>query len=604
MSVYRRALAYYRPFLGSTVVAGLLTVGSIGLGLLRPWPFAYIVDQVLPAAGTSPHHLSILHYDLSAWSLPSVLLLMCGLILVIHLLSGLLGLVTGVIFLRVGLQTLLRLRTEIYACLHSLPLKFHDQRRSADSSFRVAYDSQSIQTFYSKAVFIFQSSFSVVSTFVLMWQLDWHLTLLSLAVIPFMVGAMFVFAKRIRAESTTIAERESNVLTVVQEGLSSVRMVQAFGREEYEVAQFRRSAWESLEANLRMNFVSMKSSLLVSTLIVLSTAAMYYLGSLHVLQGSLRLGELIWVSSLLLLLYQPLEALTQVAWALEGAAAGAQRCFEVLDRQDDVPEAPDAIALQECRGELVFENVRFGYTPERPILSNVDLRIESGQTVAFVGGTGAGKSSLLSLVPRFYDPLGGRILLDGHDLRSLTKKSLRNQISIVLQDTLLFSTTIRENIAYGRPDATEEEIIEAARRAQAHEFIMAQPDGYRSQVGERGGHLSVGQRQRIGIARAFLKNAPILLLDEPTSALDPSTESAIMQTIEELMRGRTTLIITHRIATVHHMEKIVVLTQGGVAEVGRGPELVEKGGVYAGLYRSANLGHKDQPPIDFATQTD
>jgi ABC-type multidrug transport system fused ATPase/permease subunit len=210
--------------------------------------------------------------------------------------------------------------------------------------------------------------------------------------------------------------------------------------------------------------------------------------------------------------------------------------------------------------------------------------------VAFVGGTGAGKSTLLSLVPRFYDPTEGRLSLDGHDLRDLTKKSLRSQISIVLQDTLLFSTTIRENIAYGRPEATEEEIIEAGKRAQAHDFIMAMPDGYRSQVGERGGHLSVGQRQRIGIARAFLKNAPILLLDEPTSALDPTTEAAIMDTIEELMRNRTTLIITHRIATVHHMEKIVVLGKGGVIEEGAGPELVARGGAYAGLYYSANLG--------------
>ena len=212
--------------------------------------------------------------------------------------------------------------------------------------------------------------------------------------------------------------------------------------------------------------------------------------------------------------------------------------------------------------------------------------------MAFVGGTGAGKSTLLALVPRFYDPTAGRVLLDGHDLRDLTKKSLRNCISIVLQDTLLFSSSVRENIAYSRPDATEEEIIEAAKRAQAHEFIMAMPDGYSNLVGERGGHLSVGQRQRIGIARAFLKNAPILILDEPTSALDPTTEAAIMSTLDELMRGRTTLIITHRIATVHHMDKIVVLGEGVVLEEGKGPELVARGGRYAELYHSAHLGEK------------
>ena len=591
MPIYRRALAYYRPFLGQTIAAVALTLVSIAFGLLRPWPFAYIVDRVLPAAGKEgPHHLAVLGHDLSAWSLPSIVLLMCSLIVTFHLLAGMLNLFTGVIFLRVGLQSLLRLRTEIYAYLHSLPLKFHDQRRSADSSFRVAYDSQSIQAFYSKAIFIFQSTFSIASTFAMMWVLDAKLTLLSLAVIPFMIGAMFIYAKRIRAESTTIAERESAVLTAAQEGLSSIKMVQAFGREEFEVAQFRSSARESLDANLRLNFISMKSALIISTLIVISTASMYYLGSMHVLDGSLKLGQLTVIIYLLAALYQPLEALTQVGWALEGAAAGAQRCFEVLDRADDVPDAPDAKTLETCQGEIVYENVSFGYTNDRAILRGVNLRIEPGETVAFVGGTGAGKSTLLSLVPRFYDPLAGRVLLDGQDLRSLTKKSLRNQMSIVLQDTLLFSTTIRENIAYGRPDATEEEIIEAAKRAQAHDFILAQPDGYKSQVGERGGHLSVGQRQRIGIARAFLKNAPVLLLDEPTSALDPTTEASIMATIEELMQGRTTLIITHRIATVHHVEKIVVLGNGGIVEIGQGPELVTRGGCYAKLYHSAHLG--------------
>jgi len=590
MPIYRRALAYYRPFLGPTIVAVLLTLVSIGLGVLRPWPFAFIVNDVLPAAGKNVHALKLAGYDFGNWSLPAIVALMSVLAVVFHLISAVLSLVTGIIFLRVGLQALLRLRTELYAYLHSLPLKFHDQRRSADSSFRVAYDSQSIQTFYAKAIFLFQSSFSIVITFGTMWHLDWILTLLSLAVVPLMIGSMCLFAKRIRTESTTIAEMESAVLTVAQEGLSSIKMVQAFGREDYEVAQFRSSASNSLEANLRLNIVSMKSALVVGTLIAISTAAMYYVGSLHVLAGTLLLGNLIYILTLLLMLYQPLEALTQMTWALEAAAAGATRCFEVLDHQDDVKDSPTAKPLAEARGEIVFENVGFGYGGDRMVFTGVNLRISPGQTVAFVGGTGAGKSTLLSLVPRFYDPTEGRLYLDGHDLRDLTKKSLRSQISIVLQDTLLFSTTIRENIAYGRPEATEEEIIEAGKRAQAHDFIMAMPEGYRSQVGERGGHLSVGQRQRIGIARAFLKNAPILLLDEPTSALDPTTEAAIMDTIEELMRNRTTLIITHRIATVHHMEKIVVLGKGGVIEEGAGPELVARGGAYAGLYYSANLG--------------
>src|SRR5438046_157675 len=274
---------------------------------------------------------------------------------------------------------------------------------------------------------------------------------------------------------------------------------------------------------------------------------------------------------------------------MEGAAAGAKRCFEVLDRQDDVRDAPSAMDISSVRGAIDFRCVNFGYAENRVVLRNINLRIEPNQIVGLAGGTGAGKSTLLSLVPRFYDPSTGSLMLDSRDVRAITKKSLRAQIAIVLQDTLLFSTTVRENIAYGRPDATEEEIVEAARRAQADEFIRQMPQGYGSLVGERGGHLSVGQRQRIGIARAFLKNAPILLLDEPTSALDPATEAAIMETIKELMRGRTTLIATHRLATIHNLDQIVVLEHGRIVEQGRGPELAARGGIYAKLYSSGHF---------------
>ena len=589
MSLYRRVLDYYRPDLGPTGAAMAMTLLANAFNVLRPWPLAFIVDKVLPAAALRPHGLKVGTFDLGAWSIPTITAFICTLMVMFHLLASGIGYVVNIITIRVGLHGLMRLRTKLYAYLHSLPLKYHDQRRSADSSFRVAYDSQSIQSFYSKGFFIFQSGISLVTTFAAMWYFDSVIAFLSLGVIPFMVLVIYLYAKRIRDESTRVAERESQVLTVAQEGLSSVKMVQAFGREQDEVEQFQTSARESLDANIRLNATSMKSALLVGTLIAASSAAMYYFGALHVMDGRLTVGQIWYLSTLLLMLYQPLEALTHIAWAFQGAAAGATRCFEILDKENDVPDAPDATTITSARGEIVFENAAFGYSSDREILRDVNLRIEPGQTVAFVGGTGAGKSTLLSLVPRFYDPTVGRLLLDGVDLRTITKKSLRDQISIVLQDTLLFSTTIRENIAYGRPDATEEEIIEAAKRAQAHEFIMATPDGYRSQVGERGGHLSVGQRQRIGIARAFLKNAPVLILDEPTSALDPTTEAAIMHTMEELMRGRTTLIITHRIATVHGVDKIVVLAKGTIAEEGRGDELVARGGVYASLYRSANL---------------
>ena len=582
MSIHRRALSYFRPYAGPTLAAMMLTLVANAFNVLRPWPMKYIVDTLLPAS--KQHQIVV-----EGWSNGTLLAAVCALMVVFHLLAGGVGYVVSVITLRVSLRTLLRLRTELYAYLHSLPLKFHDQRRSADSSFRVAYDSQSIQAVYSKWFFVFQSIIGLFATFGTMWVMDKEIALLSLLIVPFMILAIYWYAKRIRDQSTAIAEKESAVLTVAQEGLSSVKIVQAFGREDHEVAQFQSSAAQSLEANLRLNATSMRSALIVGTLVAAGSAAMFYVGSQHVVEGRLSLGDIWWLSTLVLMLYQPLEALTNVAWGLQGAAAGTQRCFEVLDRENDVPDAPDAKPLPAVKGEVILDSVAFGYDENRLVFHDVNVRIEPGQTVAFVGGTGAGKSTMLSLVPRFYDPMKGRVLIDGHDLRTVTKSSLRSQISIVLQDTLLFSTTIRENIAYGRPDATEEEIIEAAKRAQAHDFIMSIPDGYASQVGERGGHLSVGQRQRIGIARAFLKNAPILILDEPTSALDPQTEAAIMTTLEELMRGRSTLIITHRIATIHKVDKIVVLGDGTVVEQGRGDELVARGGRYAQLHRAARL---------------
>jgi len=594
MSIYRRVLKYYHGFLGRSLIAMAFSFAAIGLNLLKPWPFKIIVDEILKGHG------DFCQFGFRSWfggqartpvlNAAEAIALLCLAMVVIQLLWSLLNLASNYIFVKIGLESLLRLRTELYAHLQRLSLKFHDTRRSADSSFRVAYDSQSIQTIYNKGFTnIVSSGVTLIGTFAIMLRLDWQLTLLSLAIVPLLLGTIYFFAKRIRIQSTTIQEQESALLTQTQEGLSSIRMVHAFGREEFEVSQFHRQAHGSLQANLRLTMTNVKSGLAISTLIVSGTAAMYYVGSLHVMAGTLTLGALLVFVAYVVMLYQPLESLTYTAWAMEGATAGARRCFEILDRQDDVVDSPNAVAIEETKGAISFQDASFGYDSSREILSNINLEIAPNQIVALVGGTGAGKSTLLSLVPRFYDPTAGQLTLDSRDIREVTKKSLREQIAIVLQDTLLFSTSVRENIAYGRSDATDAEIREAARRAQADEFISKLPDGYENQVGERGGHLSVGQRQRIGIARAFLKNAPILLLDEPTSALDPTTESAIMETIKELMRGRTTIIITHRIATIHNVDQIVVLEGGRVVEQGRGPELVARGGVYAKLYASGKF---------------
>src|SRR4030081_709906 len=335
MPIYRRVLAYYRPFSAQTAIGMILSLAAIGLSLLKPWPLKIIVDDVLQRNPQARFGNS-----------PNLIPLLCLAFVGIQLFWGLLNLASNYLFVKVGLQALLKLRTDLYAYLQSLSLKYHDARRSSDSSLRVAYDSQSIQTIYNKGVTgIFGSTITLVGTFAIMLRMDWQLALLSLAVVPLLLGTIYFFAHRIRRESTFIQEQESAVLAQAQEGLSSIRMVHAFGREEWEVRQFHQQAQQSLQANLRLTLTNVNSALVISTLMVVGTAVMYYIGTLHVLAGTLTLGSLLVFSAYLLMLYQPLESLTYTAWAMEGATAGAKRCFEVLDRQDDVLDSTRAIGI-------------------------------------------------------------------------------------------------------------------------------------------------------------------------------------------------------------------------------------------------------------------
>jgi len=590
MGIYRRTFQYFAPFWWQSLLGVLFSLGSIGFSLLKPWPLKFLIDGILQPpemAGAEEARAFLAHWFGAAVS--SQILWLCLAVVLIALFGGILNLISNYLFLRTGLHCLMKLRTELYAALQTLPLKFHDANRSSDSAFRVAYDSQSIQTIYNKGfATVFQSLVTLFWAVAVMLWIDWKLTLAAIAVLPFVFWAIRFFAERVRRHSTSIQEKESDLLTIAQEGLSAVRMVQAFGRENYEVRQFRRRAMRSYEANMSLNMISVSSALIITTLMAVGTAVLYGFGALQVSGGGLPLGDLIVFITYLAMLYQPLEQLSYTAWALEGAAAGMQRCYEVLDRVNDVPEKPGAKKLGTVRGEIAFRNVSFSYDGERDVLRDIDLDVSPGETIAVVGGTGNGKSTLLSLIPRFYDPTKGSVFVDGCDLCDLTKKSLRAQISVVLQDTVLFSTSIRENIAYGRPGASAAEIEEAARKAQAWDFIKDLPAGLESQVGERGSQLSVGQRQRIGIARAFLKDAPILLLDEPTSALDQTTERAIMDALSLLMAGRTTLMVTHRLGTIHHFQRILVLDGGRIAEEGSGRELLEQQGIYAKLIQSSN----------------
>src|SRR5580698_4455334 len=538
MNLYRRVIGYYRPYLGTICFSLILMVIGVNFSLLKYWPIQWVIDHVITVGPNGEVHWQGLNFTAGQAALFAAVAMV-----VIYLLAGLLGFWRNYVSIEVGLKALLQLRTQLYSYLQYLPLHFHDRRRSGDSTFRVAYDSQAIQTFFNRGFdTIFGSVVTLLTTFAYMAVMDPVLAGVSLLILPLLWITIYFFSARVRRQTTTLQQEESDVLARASEGLTSIRIVHAFGQEEFEVREFEREARQSYAANLNLTITTAISSLAVSAVMEMGLSLVLYVATLHILAGKLSVGQLYLFINYVAMLYQPLEQLSYTAWALEGAAAGMQRVFEILDAEDSVPERSNAKPMPRAKGEIAFEDVAFAYDADHPILRGITLSVKPGQTVALVGGTGAGKTTLLSLVPRFYDPVSGTVRVDGTDVREVTKKSLRANISVVLQDTLLLSGTVLENIAYGRPEATRAEIQAAAEAAQAHEFIKKLPRGYETQVGERGVRLSGGQKQRIGLARAFLKNAPILLLDEPTSALDLGTEAEIMGSMRSLMKRYTTLI--------------------------------------------------------------
>ena len=583
MNLYRRVIGYYRPYTVKIGFSLILLVVGVNFNLLKFVPIQWVIDHVFSLTPGAQVHL-----DRFSFSQPQAAFFAAVTLVVVYLLAGLLSFWRNYVSIDVGLKALLQLRTQLYSYLQYLPLHFHDRRRSGDSTFRVAYDSQAIQTFFNRGFdTIFGSVITLLMTFIYMAAMDPVLACYSLLILPLLWLTIYFFSSRVRQQTSNLQQEESDVLARASEGLTSIRIVHAFGQEEYEVREFEREARQSYSANLKLTITNAISALAISGVMALGLAVVLYVASLHILEHRLTVGQLTLFLAYVNMLYQPLEQLSYTAWALEGAAAGMQRVFEILDAEDSVPETPNAKTMPRAKGSIVFENISFAYEAAHPILQGVSLEVKPGQTVALVGGTGAGKTTILSLVPRFYDPSAGCVRIDGGDVREVTKKSLRANISVVLQDTLLLSGTVLENIAYGRPGATPEEIQAAATAAQAHEFIQKLPRGYDTQVGERGIRLSGGQKQRIGLARAFLKDAPILLLDEPTSALDLETEAEIMGTLHTLMRRFTTLIVTHRLTTIHHVDCIYVLENGQVVESGTGPELLARNGVYARLWNAA-----------------
>jgi len=583
---------------GPWILAGLLVLlASSAIALLQPWPLKLIVDAIL-GSQEPPAFLSNVSIWLSQHVIwPSdtkmgLLLLLCVCVLMIQLLMGTLMVLSTYILVAVGLRMVFRLRCRLFDHLQRLSLAFHDTTAVGDSLYRVTWDTYCVQAlFNSGLVPALMASFTLLGIASIMFFLDWLLTIVALAIGIPLVILIQKLDRPMQERTLRAAERESNISTRVQETLSSIRAVQAFGRERAESQRFSDHADASLRAKLRLTVLQVWSQAIVGLLLAGGTAAVVWIAGQRVLQGMLTVGDVVLLVSYLAMLYQPLQTLALTAATVQGAVAGARRVFSILDATPEVMDKAEALPLPaRTSGPIVFDHVSFAYNGGKQVLKDVCLEIAPGQTVALVGPSGAGKTTIANLFMRFYDPKEGRILLNGIDVRSLTLESLRQNMALVLQEPVLFSANIHENIAYGCPEATNERIEAAARAAGAHEFIQALPQGYATQIGERGVALSGGQRQRLSIARAFLKDAPILILDEPTSALDSATEQQVLEALKRLMENRTTLIIAHRLSTVRHADQIVVVQDGKIAEIGTHEQLLIRGRLYTDLY-SRQAGH-------------
>src|SRR5438093_54139 len=564
VALYRRLLRQARPYW--LHLAGLFAIGVVAspIALLNPVPLKIVVDSVLGSHPLPAYVQAVV--PTAAMRSPSTMLAVAiALLIVVAVLAQLQALANKFVQAYVGERLVLGFRSQLVQQAQRLSLSYHDSKGTADSLYRVQQDAAVIDKIMVEGIIPFLSAAITLGTMiVVMARLDWQLALVALTDCPPLFVLSRLYRPRMRRQSRHVKKLESSALAVVQETLGALRVVKAFGQESRETDRFVHRSTEGVAARIRLALMEGRYGVLVGLTSALGTAAVLLIGVGHVQQNVLTLGQLLMVLGYLGQLYDPLKTISKKAAGIQGYLASAERAFGLLDEQPEVPERAEARPLERARGALEFRGVSFAYGPDRPVLHDVSCVIPPGTRLGIVGATGAGKTTLISLLTRFYDPQRGAILLDGTDLREYRLTDLRRQFAVVLQEAVLFSTSIAENIAYAAPGATRQQIVAAAQAANAHEFIERLPQGYDTEVGERGMKLSGGQRQRVALARAFLKDSPILILDEPTSSVDAKTEAAIVEALERLKQGRTVIVISHRSTTLAGCSAFLTVDGGRV----------------------------------------
>ena len=596
MKNWVRALHYFRPDASSIAAVLALLAGSAAASLLKPWPLAILVDSVL---GRQPLPAWLGGGNPDAAGSARLVLWLSVATFALHAGQGALSAAQNFLAIRVGLRGLRRVRNEMFACLQRLSLRFHQGSQSGDLIYRASWDTYAFQTLFQHGLLTFLTALlSLTLMAVVMWRLNVNLTLAALATVPLLLVVIRVFGKQMRERGVAAQQADSRVTSLVQQSIAAMPLIQSYTREDHEQQTFGRQAMLAQERRLSQHGWELLYWLAIAVVFALGTAGLLWLGTEQVRANRLTVGQLLIFLAYLAQLYEPLNQLSHVGATVAGASAGTQRVFEILDTPEEVRDAPQARSVRrptaqprEARnpepepllvhGALHFDHVSFGYSPNQPVLRDVSFTLSPGQSAAIIGPSGAGKTTLLHLLPRFFDPAAGAVRLDGVDLRELRLKELRAHVALVMQEPMLLSATIADNIACGKPGATNAEIEAAARAANADGFIRKLPQQYQTLAGEGAAQLSVGERQRLNLARAFLKDAPVLLLDEPTSALDAESEALVVASLAELKRGRTTLMVAHRLSTIQGVDKILVLHDGRLIEEGSPDELLDRNGYYA-----------------------